>query len=99
MPHCKLEDLPSGGGRWPALGHDGFKTAHWGDMEVGYTTLDSTLDCTESYKFGGLPVGFVRARTMAICSRDASGFATPIQTGPTKSSRQARPISFPQAMS
>ncbi len=57
MPHCKLEDLPSGGERWPALGHEGFRTAHWGDMEVGYTTLDSTLDCTEQYKWGGLPGG------------------------------------------
>jgi hypothetical protein len=26
-------------------------------MEVGYTTLNSTLDCTESYKWGGLPGG------------------------------------------
>jgi hypothetical protein len=57
MPHSKLEDLPSGGERWPALGHEGFRTVHWGDMEVGYTTLNSTLDCTEQYKWGGLPGG------------------------------------------
>jgi hypothetical protein len=57
MPHSRLEDLPNGGDRWPALGRDGFKTVQWGDMEVGYTTLHSTLDCSESYKFGGLPGG------------------------------------------
>ncbi len=57
MPHSKLEDLPNGGDRWPALGREGFKTVKWGDMEVGYTTLHSALDCSESYKFGGLPGG------------------------------------------
>jgi hypothetical protein len=57
MPHSKLEDLPNGGDRWPAIGRDGFKTVKWGDMEVGYTTLHEPLDCTESYKFGGLPGG------------------------------------------
>jgi len=57
MPHSRLEDLPNGGDRWPALGREGFKTVQWGDMEVGYTTLHSTLDCSEAYKFGGLPGG------------------------------------------
>ena len=57
MPHCKLEDIPNGGDRWPAIGREGFKTVQWGDMEVGYTTLHAPLDCTESYKFGGLPGG------------------------------------------
>jgi hypothetical protein len=57
MPHSRLEDLPNGGDRWPALGREGFRTVQWGDMEVGYTTLHSTLDCSEAYKFGGLPGG------------------------------------------
>jgi len=57
MPHSRLEDLPNGGDRWPALGREGFRTVQWGDMEVGYTTLHSTLDCSDAYKFGGLPGG------------------------------------------
>lgn len=57
MPHSKLDDLPNGGDRWPAIGRDGFKSTQWGDMEVGLTTVHGTLDCTESYKFGGLPGG------------------------------------------
>ena len=57
MPHSRLEDLPNGGARWPALGYEGFKTVQWGDMEIGYTTVHGFLDCTESYKHGGLPGG------------------------------------------
>ncbi len=57
MPHSKPDDLPSGGERWPAIGHDGFKTVQWGDMEVGLTTVHEPLDCTELYKQGGLPGG------------------------------------------
>jgi hypothetical protein len=57
MPHSKLEDLPSGGDRWPAIGHEGFRSTQWGDMEVGFTTVHGPLDCTEQYKFGGLPGG------------------------------------------
>jgi hypothetical protein len=57
MPHSRLEDLPNGGDRWPAIGRDGFRTIQWGDMEVGLTTVHAPLDCTESYKFGGLPGG------------------------------------------
>ena len=57
MPHSKLEDLPNGGERWPAIGTDGFRTVKWGDMEVGYTTVHEPLDCTEQYKFGRLPGG------------------------------------------
>lgn len=57
MPHSKLEDLPNGGDRWPAIGHEGFRTVQWGDMEVGFTTVHAPLDCTEAYKFGGLPGG------------------------------------------
>ena len=57
MPHCKPEDLPNGVERWPAIGTEGFRSVHWGDMEVGYTTVHEPLDCTEQYKFGGLPGG------------------------------------------
>ena len=57
MPHSKLDDLPSGGDRWPMIGHEGFKTVQWGDMEVGLTTVPGPLDCTNSYKAGGLPGG------------------------------------------
>ena len=57
MPHSKLDDLPNGSERWPAIGSDGFRSVQWGDMEVGLTTVHSALDCTEQYKFGGLPGG------------------------------------------
>lgn len=57
MPHSKLDDLPNGGDRWPAIGYEGFKTVHWGDMEVGLTTVHAPLDCTESYTWGRLPGG------------------------------------------
>lgn len=57
MPHSKLDDLPNGGDRWPAIGRDGFKTVQWGDLEVGFTTVHEPLDCTEIYKQGGLPGG------------------------------------------
>ena len=57
MPHARPEDLPNGSQRWPAIGYDGFRTTQWGDMEVGYTTVHEPLDCTEQYKWGGLPGG------------------------------------------
>ena len=57
MPHSKLEDLPKGNLRWPAIGDTGFRSTQWGDMEIGYTTVHAPLDCTEQYKFGGLPGG------------------------------------------
>lgn len=57
MPHSRLDDLPNGGDRWPAIGREGYKTVKWGDMEVGLTTLSAPLDCTEHYKDGGLPGG------------------------------------------
>ena len=42
MPVCKLKELPvGGGGRWPLCGK-GFRSAHWGDMEIGYTTAGPT---------------------------------------------------------
>ena len=50
----QADDLPSGGGeRWPHTG-EGFRSARWGDLEVGYTTA-GPLDCTPVY--AGLPGG------------------------------------------
>ncbi|WP_084692050.1 cupin domain-containing protein [Parafrankia elaeagni] len=54
MPVSKPSELPrGGGGRWPASG-SGFRSAQWGDMEVGYTAT-GPLDCTPGYQ--GLPGG------------------------------------------
>lgn len=57
MPHSRLEDLPSASTRWPGVSGDNYRTAQWGDMEVALTVLTGPLDCTEQYKFGGLPGG------------------------------------------
>ena len=57
MPHSRLEDLPDGNTRWPAVPPGSFRSAKWGDMEVGYTTVPGPLDCTEQYKTGGYPGG------------------------------------------
>lgn len=57
MPHMRPEDFPNGSERWPAIGSDGFRTIHWGDMELGYTTVHAPLDCSEMYRFGKLPGG------------------------------------------
>jgi hypothetical protein len=57
MPHSKLDELPNaGGGRWP-LATDRFRSAQWGDMEVGYTVVHEPLDCTALYQAGGMPGG------------------------------------------
>src|SRR5262245_36242247 len=54
MPVSKPADLPvGGGGRWPLCGV-GFRSAQWGDMEVGYTTA-GPMDCTPVY--ASLPGG------------------------------------------
>jgi hypothetical protein len=54
MPVSRPSDLPpGGGGRWPHLA-GGFRSARWGDLEVGYTTTEP-LDCTPVY--AGLPGG------------------------------------------
>jgi hypothetical protein len=54
MPVSKLADLPvGGGGRWPLCGV-GFRSARWGDMEVGYTTCPPG-DHTAAYE--ALPGG------------------------------------------
>jgi hypothetical protein len=54
MPVSKPADLPAGGGgRWPHLA-GGWRSATWGDLEVGYTTTDP-IDCTPVY--AGLPGG------------------------------------------
>lgn len=50
MPVSKPSELPAnGGGRWPSTG---FRSARWGDMEVGYTVAPA-VDCTPGYV--GLP--------------------------------------------
>lgn len=52
MPVSKPSDLPvGGGGRWPVTG---FRSAQWGDMEIGYTVTEP-IDCTKGYL--GLPGG------------------------------------------
>jgi hypothetical protein len=49
MPVSKPADLPvGGGGRWPLCGV-GFKSAQWGDLEVGHTIVTEPTDCTELY--------------------------------------------------
>lgn len=56
MPVRNIDDLPdAGGGRWPHTA--GFyKSMPMGDMEIGLTTVPP-MDCTTSYKDGGLPGG------------------------------------------
>ncbi len=57
MPHSRPQDLPSGGGgRWPFAG-DLFRSEQWGDLDVGFTTVTEPLDCTDSYRVGGMPGG------------------------------------------
>lgn len=57
MPHAKPADLPSaGGGRWPAAG-DNLRSVQWGDMEVGFTSVEYPRDCTQLYQLGGMPGG------------------------------------------
>lgn len=54
MPVSRLDDLPVGGdGRWPLCGR-GFRSAQWGDMEIGYTVTGAG-DHTALYQ--GLPGG------------------------------------------
>ncbi|MBF4997268.1 hypothetical protein IRT45_08875 [Nocardia sp. BSTN01] len=55
MPHSTLENLPAGGGgRWPSAASS-FRSVHWGDMEVGFTTVHTPVDCTDIYQ--NLPGG------------------------------------------
>lgn len=50
MPHSKPEELPAaGGGRWP-VAIDSFRSVQWGDMEVGFTTVQEAMDCTDIYR-------------------------------------------------
>ncbi len=54
MPVSRPADLPvGGGGRWPLCG-SGFRSAQWGDMEIGYTVTGAG-DHTAVYQ--GLPGG------------------------------------------
>lgn len=40
MPVARPSDFPiGGGGRWPLCGLGGFKSVHWGDLEIGHTLL------------------------------------------------------------
>jgi hypothetical protein len=53
MPVSKPSELPKGGGgRWPLSG-TGFRSAHWGDLEIGFTTVDEPADISSMYQ--GLP--------------------------------------------
>ena len=64
MPVSRLDDLPVGGdGRWPFCGR-GFRSAQWGDMEVGYTVTGAG-DHTALYQ--GLPGGGDRRRSRRRC--------------------------------
>jgi hypothetical protein len=56
MPTIKLEDIPDAGLRWPHASGK-YQTMPMGDMEIGLTRAPAGLDCTESYKDGGLPGG------------------------------------------
>ena len=50
MPVSKLSDLPlGGGGRWPLCGAGGFRSAQWGDLEIGYTRLDRPTSSEGQY--------------------------------------------------
>jgi hypothetical protein len=54
MPVSKPSELPAGGGgRWPICGQ-GFRSAQWGDLEVGFTT---TGVGDHSAVYQGLPGG------------------------------------------
>ncbi len=56
MPVSKPSDFPvGGGGRWPLCGQGGFKSVHWGDLEMGHTVLHQPLSTEGQYE--GLPGG------------------------------------------
>ena len=55
MGVCKATELPeAGGGRWPMSG-TAFRSVHWGDLEVGLTTLSEPANISGMYD--GLPGG------------------------------------------
>lgn len=54
MPVAKLSELPPGG-RWPLCEAGGFRSVHWGDLEVGYTNLHAPTSSEGHYE--GLPGG------------------------------------------
>ena len=47
MAHVKPEDIPNGGDRCPAIGREGFRTAQWGNMEVGLAKVHAMLRALE----------------------------------------------------
>lgn len=50
MPVSKLSELPrGGGGRWPLCGAGGFKSIHWGDLEIGHTVLATPTSSQGQY--------------------------------------------------
>lgn len=55
MPHARPQELPAGSrDRWPICS-SGFASVQWGDLEIGYTTVDEPSDYTDLYKLAGLP--------------------------------------------
>ena len=76
MPVSRLDDLPVGGdGRWPLCGR-GFRSAQWGDMEVGYTTTGAG-DHTALYQglAGGVcPCPALRVRLQGPNPLQISGY-------------------------
>jgi hypothetical protein len=57
MPTMKLNEIPSAGVRWKNIPGDFYRTTQLGDMEVGFTSLPFTIDCTQTYKDGRLAGG------------------------------------------
>lgn len=50
MPVAKPSDFPvGGGGRWPLCGAGGFKSVHWGDLELGHTVLSAPTSSEGHY--------------------------------------------------
>lgn len=57
MPTMKLRDIPSAGVRWKNIPGDFYRTTQLGDMEVGFTSLPFPIDCSQTYKEGGVAGG------------------------------------------
>lgn len=50
MPVARPADFPiGGGGRWPLCGQGGFKSVHWGDLELGHTVLSAPTSSEGMY--------------------------------------------------
>lgn len=86
MPVSKLSELPiGGGGRWPLCGQGGFRSVHWGDLEIGYTKLSSPTSSEGHYDAlpGGVcpcpHYGYVFAGTVR-CVYPGSAFPDEVAT-------------------